>query len=113
MTNVVDPNIGNMDSQDQDQDQDQQAASDHLQNDPNHDSQSQGLIADQDQNQGSKQKNNRKKKELASGGSSAQFGIQFEPNLEARQKVLLLSACFMMDFFYFENDRRKRKLTSC
>lgn len=41
------------------------------------------------------------------------FGIQFETNLEARQKVLLLSACFMMDFFYFENDRRRRKLASC
>ena len=47
------------------------------------------------------------------GGSSNQsFGIKFETNLEARQKVLLLSACFMMDFFYFENDRRRRKLAS-
>lgn len=41
------------------------------------------------------------------------FGVQFASNLEARHKVLLLSACFMMDFFYFENDRRRRKLASC
>lgn len=41
------------------------------------------------------------------------FGVQFSSNLEARHKVLLLSACFMMDFFYFENDRRRRKLASC
>lgn len=47
----------------------------------------------------------------SSGGQL--FGVQFAPNLEARQKVLLLSACFMMDFFYFENDRRRRKLASC
>lgn len=46
-------------------------------------------------------------------GSNQLFGVQFAPNLEARQKVLLLSACFMMDFFYFENDRRRRKLASC
>lgn len=45
------------------------------------------------------------------GGQS--FGITFASNLEARHKVLLLSACFMMDFFYFENDRRRRKLASC
>ena len=47
-----------------------------------------------------------------SGGSQL-FGVQFLTNLEARHKVLLLSACFMMDFFYFENDRRRRKLASC
>lgn len=41
------------------------------------------------------------------------FGVTFTENLEARHKVLLLSACFMMDFFYFENDRRRRKLASC
>lgn len=48
---------------------------------------------------------------VAGGGQS--FGIRFASNLEARHKVLLLSACFMMDFFYFENDRRRRKLASC
>lgn len=48
---------------------------------------------------------------FAAGGQS--FGIKFASNLEARHKVLLLSACFMMDFFYFENDRRRRKLASC
>lgn len=48
------------------------------------------------------------------GGQADQlFGIQFTANLEARHKVLLLSACFMLDFFYFENDRRRRKLASC
>lgn len=48
------------------------------------------------------------------GPNSCQlFGIQFEPQLEARQKVLLLSACFMMDFFYFEHDRQRRKLANC
>lgn len=47
------------------------------------------------------------------GGGDQMFGIQMAPNLEARHKVLLLSACFMMDFFYFENDRRRRKLASC
>lgn len=48
------------------------------------------------------------------GNSGGQlFGVQFASNLEARHKVLLLSACFMMDFFYFENDRRRRKLASC
>lgn len=48
------------------------------------------------------------------GSSGGQlFGVQFASNLEARYKVLLLSACFMMDFFYFENDRRRRKLASC
>lgn len=41
------------------------------------------------------------------------FGVRFAANLEARHKVLLLSACFMMDFFYFETDRRRRKLASC
>lgn len=46
-------------------------------------------------------------------GGDQVFGIQMAPNLEARHKVLLLSACFMMDFFYFENDRRRRKLASC
>lgn len=46
-------------------------------------------------------------------GCGQLFGVEFSPNLEARQKVLLLSACFMMDFFYFENDRRRRKLASC
>lgn len=49
----------------------------------------------------------------AAFGGDQVFGIQMAPNLEARQKVLLLSACFMMDFFYFENDRRRRKLASC
>lgn len=48
----------------------------------------------------------------ASGGGQS-FGITFASNLEARHKVLLLSSCFMMDFFYFENDRRRRKLASC
>lgn len=47
------------------------------------------------------------------GSGSQLFGVQFTADLEARQKVLLLSACFMMDFFYFENDRRRRKLASC
>lgn len=50
------------------------------------------------------------------GGTSEagqSFGVEFGANLEARHKVLLLSACFMMDFFYFENDRRRRKLASC
>uniref|UniRef100_A0A6G1SFN5 Phospholipid scramblase n=1 Tax=Aceria tosichella TaxID=561515 RepID=A0A6G1SFN5_9ACAR len=46
-------------------------------------------------------------------GGSQLFGVQFSSDLEARHKVLLLSACFMMDFFYFENDRRRRKLASC
>lgn len=41
------------------------------------------------------------------------FGVEFEANLEARHKLLLLSACFMMDFFYFERDRRRWKLTRC
>lgn len=49
-----------------------------------------------------------------SGGGCQLFGVQFSSSeLEARHKVLLLSACFMMDFFYFENDRRRRKLASC
>lgn len=47
------------------------------------------------------------------GGGCQLFGVQFSSDLEARHKVLLLSACFMMDFFYFENDRRRRKLASC
>jgi len=51
--------------------------------------------------------------ELGDQQRQQQFGVQFAPNLEARYKVLLLSACFMMDFFYFEKDRRRRKLASC
>lgn len=51
----------------------------------------------------------------ANSGPDQLFGVTFleNSNLEARHKVLLLSACFMMDFFYFENDRRRRKLASC
>lgn len=51
------------------------------------------------------------------GGSSNNnqqlFGVRFAENLEPRQKLLFLAACFMMDFFYFETDRRRRKLASC
>lgn len=71
------------------------------------------------QQQQQQQQEREETEEAAAGQPPAQrggrqvFGIQFEPNLEARHKLLLLSACFMMDFFYFENDRRRRKLASC
>lgn len=46
-------------------------------------------------------------------GNQQLFGVRFAENLEPRQKLLFLAACFMMDIFYFENDRRRRKLASC
>lgn len=41
------------------------------------------------------------------------FGIKFEANVEPRHKVLLLAACFVLDFYYFESDRRKLKMLLC